>query len=266
MVNMPYICNRTKIAFHLRYFIELAYKGTNYHGWQYQPNAISIQELLNKALTIVFRTTIDVVGAGRTDSGVHAVQIYAHFDVENDFEKETIIYKLNAILPVDIVVYTILKVNSNAHARFDAIKRSYEYRIFNGRNPFLTEVTWQFTNKKLNIELMNEAAKILVTYTNFKCFSRSNTDVKTYNCKLTRAEWIVQGQLLVFHISADRFLRNMVRAIVGTLLEIGQGKISLDEFKQIIESENRCNAGPSAPPQGLFLTEVVYPNSIFINE
>ena len=113
---------------------------------------------------------------------------------------------------------------------------------------------------------MNEAAKILVTYTNFKCFSRSNTDVKTYNCKLTRAEWIVQGQLLVFHISADRFLRNMVRAIVGTLLEIGQGKISLDEFKQIIESENRCNAGPSAPPQGLFLTEVVYPNSIFINE
>lgn len=263
---MPYICIRAKITFQLRYFIELAYKGTNYHGWQYQPNAISIQELLNKALSMVFRQTIDVVGAGRTDSGVHAEQLFAHFDFEKEIDSESMSYKLNAILPNDIVVYSIKEVNEDAHARFDAVKRSYEYRIYLGRNPFLNEVTWQYTNKKLNVELMNEAAKILLTYTDFKCFSRSNTDVKTYDCIISRAEWIQNGNFLTFHITADRFLRNMVRAIVGTLIDIGREKTMLNELKQIIESKDRCNAGPSAPPQGLFLTEVAYPKNIFINE
>ena len=263
---MPYICTRAKITFQLRYFIELAYKGTNYHGWQYQPNAISIQELLNKALSTVFRTTIDVLGAGRTDSGVHASQIYAHVDLEGNFNSEQIIYKLNSLLPSDIVVYAILKVKEDAHARFDAISRSYEYRIFRGRNPFLVETTWQYTNKKLNVALMNEAAEILLTYTNFQCFSRSNTDVKTYNCAITRARWVEEGNDLIFYITADRFLRNMVRAVVGTLIEIGKGKVSLNDFKKIIDSKNRSNAGPSVPPQGLFLTEVLYPKNIFINE
>lgn len=266
MVNMLYICSVAKITFQLRYFIELSYKGTNYHGWQLQPNAISVQEMLNKALTIIFRIPINVVGAGRTDSGVHAEQLFAHIDLENSFNVEEVLYKVNSILPNDITVNAIFEVKEDAHARFDASSRSYEYRIYLGRNPFLTETTWQLINKKLNVKKMNEAANILLTYTNFKCFSRSKTDVRTYNCNVTKAKWVATNNTLVFYITADRFLRNMVRAVVGTLLEIGLDKTTLEEFKQIIESENRCNAGPSAPPQGLFLTQVTYPKTILINE
>lgn len=261
---MLYICIRTKIALQLRYFIELAYKGTNYHGWQLQPNAISIQEKVTKAFSTVLRNQIEIVGAGRTDAGVHAEQLFAHFDFETNFNVEEILYKVNAILPNDIVIYTIKKVKNSAHARFDAISRSYEYRIILGRNPFQNDTSWQLINKKLNIIKMNVAAEILVTYTNFKCFSRSNTDVKTYNCKVTNAKWIQNGEQLTFYITADRFLRNMVRAVVGTLLDVGSEKITLEEFKKIIESKNRSKAGPSAPAQGLFLTEVTYPNTIFI--
>ena len=263
---MLYICNRTKIAFQLRYFIELAYKGTNYHGWQLQPNAVSVQELLTNAFSTVLRTPIIIFGAGRTDTGVHASQMFAHFDIENELNTAEIIYKINALLPNDIVIYNIIKTTNNAHARFDALSRSYEYRIILGRNPFEIDTAWQLINKKLNVDKMNEAAEILLTYTNFKCFSRSNTDVKTYNCDISKAEWILNDKLLVFHITADRFLRNMVRAIVGTLLDIGNEKISLEQFKSIIESKNRCNAGASAPPQGLFLTEIKYPKNIFIHE
>lgn len=263
---MLYICNGAKITFQLRYFIELSYKGTNYHGWQYQPNAVSVQELINKAMSTVFRTTIDILGAGRTDSGVHAAQMFAHVDIEMDFNVEEVLYKLNSLLPNDIVIYDILKVENEAHARFDAISRSYEYRIFKGRNPFLTETTWQLINKKLNIDKMNEAAEILLTYTNFQCFSRSNSDVKTYNCAITNAQWIEDDNFLIFHISADRFLRNMVRAVVGTLLEVGEEKITIEDFKKIIESKNRSNAGPSVPAKGLFLTKVIYPKTLFIHE
>jgi len=261
-----YICNGTKIAFQLRYFIELSYKGTNYHGWQLQPNAVTVQELVNKAFSTIFKTAINVVGAGRTDTGVHAEQLFAHIDFDIEFTIEELIYKLNALLPNDIVVENIYKAIERTHARFDAVSRSYEYRIFLGRNPFLTDTTWQFSAKKLNIVKMNEAASFLLTYTDFQCFSRSNSDVKTYNCDITNAVWIQTNKLLIFHITADRFLRNMVRAIVGTLLEVGKEKISLEEFKQIIESKNRCNAGPSVPPQGLFLTQVTYPKGIFIDE
>ena len=261
-----YICNRTKIAFQLRYFIELSYKGTNYHGWQVQPNAISIQELLNKALTTIFRTAINVIGAGRTDTGVHAEQLFAQVDLDNEIKTEVVIYKLNSLLPNDIVVENILKTTDSAHARFDATSRSYEYRIFLGRNPFLIDTTWQINNKKLNIVKMNEAAEILLTYTNFKCFSRTNSNVKTYNCDIRKAEWVLTNEMLIFHITADRFLRNMVRAIVGTLIDVGKEKITLEGFKQIIESKDRCNAGTSAPAQGLFLTQVTYPKTIFIHE
>jgi tRNA pseudouridine38-40 synthase len=263
---MPYICSHTKLAFQVRYFIEIAYKGTNFHGWQYQPNAITVQELINKALSIIFKKSIDVVGAGRTDAGVHAEQLFAHLDLEEDFNIDEVRYKLNSLLPKDIVILNILKVFPEAHARFNALSRSYEYRIYCGSNPFLTETTWQLINKKLNVEKMNEAAKILLTYTNFKCFSRSNTDVRTYNCDVLKAEWLHTNQLLTFHITADRFLRNMVRAIVGTLIDVGTGKTSLEEFKKIIASEDRRNAGPSAPAQGLFLTKVSYPKKVFINE
>ncbi|MDP3314413.1 tRNA pseudouridine(38-40) synthase TruA [Lutibacter sp.] len=250
----------------MRYFIELAYKGSNYHGWQVQPNAITIQELVAKACTTILRNEIELTGAGRTDTGVHASQFYVHFDSDISFDPEEFTYKMNAILPKDIVIYKIFKVNSNAHARFDALSRSYEYRISLGRNPFLTDLSWQFINKELNVAKMNEAANILLNYTNFKCFSRSKTDVNTYNCTIKYAQWVYSNNLLVFKITADRFLRNMVRAIVGTLVEIGLGKTTIDEFKQIIESENRCNAGPSAPAKGLFLTEIVYPKTIFYNE
>jgi len=247
----------------LRYFIELSYKGTNYHGWQLQPNAISVQELLNKALTTIFRIPINVVGAGRTDSGVHAEQLFAHIDLEAEFKVNEVLYKLNSILPEDIVVNDIFKVKSDAHARFDATSRSYEYRIYSGRNPFCTETTWQLINKKLNVSKMNGAASILLTYTDFKCFSRSKSDVRTFDCDVMRAEWIETDKLLIFYITADRFLRNMVRAVVGTLLEVGEGKITIEEFKKIIESKDRCEAGPSAPSQGLFLTQVSYAKTIF---
>ncbi|RXP45213.1 tRNA pseudouridine(38-40) synthase TruA [Lutibacter sp. HS1-25] len=250
----------------MRYFIEFAYKGTNYHGWQLQPNAVTVQELLNKAFSVILKEDINVSGAGRTDAGVHASQMYAHFDIENELAIDKIVYKVNALLPNDIVVYDLLKTTDDAHTRFDATSRSYEYRIFLGRNPFEIETTWQHTNKKLNIDKMNAAAEILLTFTNFKCFSRSNSDVTTYNCNVTKAVWVKTDKLLVFHISANRFLRNMVRAIVGTLLDVGTGKTSLEAFEQIIKSENRCNAGPSAPPQGLFLTEIIYPKTIFIHE
>ena len=263
---MVYICSRTKIAFQLRYFIELSYKGTNYHGWQIQPDSVSVQELVNNAFTTIFRTPIAVVGAGRTDTGVHAEQLYAHVDFIHEINIGEVIYKLNSLLPHDIVVEDILKAKESVHARFDAIGRSYEYRIFLGRNPFLMDTTWQLNNRKLNIVKMNEAAQILLTYTNFKCFSRTNSNVKTYNCDVRRAEWVLTNKLLIFHITADRFLRNMVRAIVGTLIDVGTEKINLEEFKQIIESKDRCNAGTSAPAKGLFLTQVTYPKTIFIHE
>ena len=250
----------------MRYFIELAYKGTNYHGWQLQPNAISIQQCINKAFSTILRNTIEVVGAGRTDAGVHAEQLFAHFDFEPEFNTTEIIYKVNAVLPNNIVVYNVFKTISEAHTRFDALSRSYEYRILLGRNPFLLEITWQLINKKLNIAKMNEAAQILLSFTNFKCFSRSNTDVKTYNCSISKAEWVLNGSSLIFYITADRFLRNMVRAIVGTLLEVGIGKTTIKEFEQIIESKDRCSAGPSAPAQGLFLSNIKYPENIFLDE
>ncbi len=261
-----YICNRTKITFQLRYFIELSYKGTNYHGWQEQPNSVSVQELVNKAFSTIFGTSINVVGAGRTDTGVHAEQLYAHVDFSEEINTRDVVYKLNSVLPHDIVIENIVKTTDDVHARFDAISRSYEYRIFLGRNPFLIETTWQLNNKKLNIVKMNEAADILLTYTNFKCFSRTNSNVKTFNCDVRKAEWILTNKMLIFHITADRFLRNMVRAIVGTLIDVGTEKINLEDFKQIIESKDRCNAGTSAPAQGLFLTQVDYPKAIFIHE
>ncbi len=263
---MMYICNGTKIAFQLRYFIELAYKGTNYHGWQQQPDAISVQELINKALTTIFRTPINVVGAGRTDTGVHAEQLFAHVDFDTKIDTKDITYKLNSILPNDIVIENILAVTEDAHARFNAISRSYEYRVFLGRNPFLLENTLQLNNRKLNIVKMNEAAEILLTYTNFKSFSKTISNVQTYNCDVRKALWVLTNKSLIFHITADRFLRNMVRAIVGTLLEVGLEKITLEEFKKIIESKNRSNAGTSVPAQGLYLTQVTYPKTIFIHE
>lgn len=263
---MMYICCCTKILFQLNYFVELAYNGTDFHGWQVQPNASTVQELINKAFSTVFRREIEIVGAGRTDTGVHASQMFAHVQLDEDFDTGVILYKLNAILPDSIAIYNLLPVTEEAHARFDAVKRSYEYRISLVKDPFKMDTTWQLINKELNVAKMNEAAQILLTYTDFQCFSRTNSDVKTFICDVTRAEWKQDGDSLIFYISADRFLRNMVRAIVGTLIEVGVGKTSLQDLITIIESKDRTKAGPSAPARGLFLTEVNYPSSIFINE
>lgn len=245
----------------MRYFIELSYNGKNYHGWQIQPNAISVQEILERSLSTILRETIQVVGAGRTDAGVHATQIFAHFDIEKELNEEHIVHKLNSILPKDIAVKELFRVKEDAHARFDAIKRSYDYRIVAKKDTFLHEFT-HYVRSPLSIEKMNDAAKILLDYTDFKCFSKSKTDVFTYNCKIEYAAWKVEKEELIFTISADRFLRNMVRAIVGTLLEIGLGRMDVAEMHNIIKSKDRGKAGTSVPGHALYLTEVIYPETI----
>jgi len=247
----------------LRYFIELSYNGKNYHGWQIQPNAVSVQEIVTKALSTVLRVKVDIMGAGRTDAGVHALQLFAHFDIDFKLDEEESKHKLNAFLPDDIVIAAISLVNDDAHARFDATSRSYEYRIWLGRNPFLLDTTLQLYQQKLDIKKMNEAAAILLEYTNFKSFSKSKTDVKTYNCNIIEAKWVLDSKLLTFHITADRFLRNMVRAIVGTLIAVGLNKKTKEDLVAIIKSEDRSKAGVSVPPQGLFLTRVAYKNEVF---
>lgn len=246
----------------MRYFIELAYNGKNYHGWQIQPDVISVQEKLNYALSTVLQKEIAVVGAGRTDTGVHATQMFAHFDIDKELD-ENIVFKFNSILPKDIVVYRLILVNEEAHTRFDALSRSYQYKVWLGRNPFLLESTMQIHSQKLNVSLMNEAAKTLLEYEDFESFSKVKTEVYTFNCNVTEAYWEKNGNELTFHISANRFLRNMVRAIVGTLLDVGLEKISVADFRKIIESKNRSNAGLSVPAKGLFLTKVKYS---YINE
>ncbi|KGL61879.1 tRNA pseudouridine(38-40) synthase TruA [Polaribacter sp. Hel1_85] len=241
----------------MRYFIELSYKGTNYHGWQIQPDVISVQEKLNKAVSTIFQNKIEVVGAGRTDTGVHASQMFAHFDLDKELNGD-IPHKLNSLLPSDIVVYNVFAVNDEKHARFNAVSRSYEYKIWLGRNPFLLDFSWQIHSQNLNIDLMNDAAKLLLEYTDFQTFSKVKTDVYTYNCDVSEAVWKHEGDELIFYISANRFLRNMVRAIVGTLVDVGLGKITKDEFRKIIESKSRSNAGLSVPAKGLFLTKIKY--------
>ena len=242
----------------MRYFIKLAYKGTNYFGWQYQPDAISVQETLNKALSTLLKTNIDILGAGRTDSGVHAKEMFAHFDYETEIDTQKIVYKLNSFLPKDIAIFDLIKVHDDAHARFDATKRTYEYHIHTKKNAFESDDSWYYS-LPLDVKKMNEACKILFEYTDFECFSKTHTDVNTFNCKIFEANWKQNEDKLVFTISADRFLRNMVRAIVGTMINIGSGKVSLNDFRKIIESKNRSKAGFSVPAHGLYLTKIEYP-------
>jgi tRNA pseudouridine38-40 synthase len=241
----------------LRYFLEFAYKGTNYHGWQYQPNATSVQETLTKALSTILKTEIELVGAGRTDSGVHAKQMFAHFDFDQEIDIPYLNHKLNSFLPKDIAILNIHKVHDEAHARFDATKRTYEYHIHTKKDAFESNDSW-YNQNDLNLEKMNDACKILFNYIDFECFSKVHTDVNTFNCKIFEANWTKNDNRLVFTISADRFLRNMVRAIVGTMVNIGLEKVSLQDFIQIIESKDRKKAGFSVPAHGLYLTKVEY--------
>lgn len=247
----------------MRYFIELSYHGKNYHGWQIQSNENSVQETIERALSTLLKADISVVGCGRTDSGVHAKQFFLHFDSDMEIDKEKLKYRLNSFLPNDIGIFQVIKVMNDAHARFSAVSRSYQYRISLEKNVFENDLSLQLNENDLDIDKMNQAAQLLLEYSDFKCFSRSKTDVKTYDCAISEAYWILEEKRLEFFITANRFLRNMVRAIVGTLLEVGKGRMTLDQFRAVIESKDRTKAGASAKARGLYLTQVMYPDSIF---
>lgn len=246
-----------------RYFFEIAYKGTAYAGWQSQPNAIGVQQVVEEKLAILSRQALEIVGSGRTDTGVHCAQQFFHADFDFEIDAETFKRKLNGLLPVDISIKNIFLVLPLSHARFDALSRSYEYRIANEKNPLLVGLVAHYF-KPLDVEAMNEAAESLMGEHDFASFSKVNTDVKHFRCTITEAQWKQKDELLVFHISANRFLRGMVRAIVGTLLEVGNGKLTTSEFKEIVLAKDRKKAGMNAPPEGLFLTSVTYPERIFI--
>ena len=235
--------------------------GKHYHGWQKQPNAKTVQETLEDALSKLLREPIALMGAGRTDTGVHAKKMVAHFDRSKISNLTDLTYRLNAFLPEDIAVEKLVTVPNEAHARFDAIERTYEYWIVQHKNPFYTDAAY-FYKYPLDVEKMNAAATLLLSYSDFECFSKSNTDVKTYRCHVKKASWAQKNERLVFTITADRFLRNMVRAIVGTLLEVGEGKKDLSDVKTILKSGDRGKAGPSVPAKGLYLIAVNYPKTI----
>ncbi|TXE10107.1 tRNA pseudouridine(38-40) synthase TruA [Seonamhaeicola algicola] len=248
----------------MRYFIELSYNGSAYHGWQNQPTAISVQEVIEKALSTLLKQPTAIVGAGRTDTGVHASQMFAHFDTNITFSKTQLTYKLNAFLPKDVAIHRIFKVNPNAHARFDALSRTYLYRITLKKNVFSYNNAL-FMKQDLNVENMQKATDILFNYKDFQCFSKTNTDVKTYNCDIMKAQWFFKDDELHFIIQADRFLRNMVRAVVGTMINVGLGKISVNDVHKIIASKSRSEAGYSVPAHALYLIHVEYPDSITLN-
>ncbi|MDO4225456.1 MAG: tRNA pseudouridine(38-40) synthase TruA [Bergeyella zoohelcum] len=237
--------------------MEFSYNGKNYFGYQIQPNQISVQEVLEKALSTILREEIKTTGAGRTDTGVHAKKIFAHFDTAQQLS-DNLVYRLNALLPSDIAIHRIFPVAEDFHARFSATYRTYEYYIIQGKNPFSENFSWQIRKNKLDIEKMNKACEILFEYEDFTSFSKLHTDNKTNICKIYKAKWEQNGDELKFTISANRFLRNMVRAIVGTMVEVGLGKLQPNDLHRIIKDQYRNSAGASAPAQGLFLVDVGY--------
>ena len=249
----------------MRYFITLMYQGAAYHGWQIQKNALSVQQLVNESLSKILREPITSTGSGRTDTGVHARGQVAHFDTSQRLTEQEHLHKFNAVLPHDISITKLVQATDNAHARFDATSRSYRYFIHQKKDPFLRGMSYLFT-PQLNLEMMNKAARQLVQYgkQNYASFSKSNTQTTTFDCHIFRADWhVLEEDQLVFTITADRFLRGMVRAVVGTMLDIGTGSTSIDDFVAIINSQNRRKAGRSVDAGGLFLTEVTYPADIY---
>lgn len=240
-----------------RYFIHLVYNGANYCGWQTQPGLPTVQLTFEEALSTLLREKIAVVGCGRTDTGVHASDFYAHFDSESEIDGEQLTFKLNSYLPADLAVFEIFKVKENAHARFDATARTYQYHVSDRRLPF-RQGLYSRIYFSPDIQAMNEAAKVLMEYEDFTSFAKLHTQVKTNICHLSLAHWDTVGEELVFTIRSNRFLRNMVRSVTGTLLDVGRGKLSIDALRRIIEQKDRCAAGVSMPPQGLFLTKVDY--------
>lgn len=246
----------------MRFFIEFSYKGTNYHGWQEQPNAKTVQQEINKALSVICndKNKIESMGAGRTDAGVHAKQMFAHFDCGFDCASTNIIFKLNSFLPNDIAICDIFKVKNDANCRFDALSRTYQYHIIQKKDPF--NKTAYLLQRDLDIQAMNDACKYIIGKQDYTSFSKLNTQTFTNNCNIIFSRWDVIDNELVFTIKADRFLRNMVRAIVGTLIDVGLGKINTDDVIKIIAARDRSKSGPSVPAHALFLIEVKYSNQI----
>ena len=254
----------------MRYFVRFGYDGSLYHGWQRQPEDISVQEVMEDALSVLMRRETEVVGAGRTDTGVHARMMYAHFDGEIPCDKDRFIRSLNRLVGKSVCIYDILEVTDNAHARFDAVSRTYRYFISSGKNIFMNGRCWECPYD-LDMDLMNRGASLLLGTRDFTSFAKLHSDARTNICDVREAFWqpfdpfgSVNPRGLVFTITADRFLRNMVRAVVGTLVDLGRGRISLDGFSSVINARNRCAAGSSVAPEGLFLWDVVYPDNIFI--
>ena len=248
-----------------RYFIFFSFKGTLYHGWQVQPKAVTVQKIIDEAISLILDEKIALTGAGRTDAGVHASVFCAHFDsLKPDLDmKKNLIFRLNRYLPGDISIKGIRRVLPDANARFSALSRTYRYFVSRVKDPFRQETSW-FIHGKLDIEAMNRASAILLNHSDFTSFSRLHSDNKTNICKIYSAGWEIEENMLIFTIKADRFLRNMVRAIVGTMIEAGKGRIEPEEFERILVSKNRSSAGMSAPARGLFLTDIEYPEEIFV--
>lgn len=249
----------------MRWFLKLAYNGTRFHGWQRQPNAASVQETIEKALSTIFQRNVEITGAGRTDTGVHAGEMFAHFDTEdNSFEKDRLLRSLNYMCGRDIAIYDVFPVKPDSHARFDALSRTYRYYLSTQKSPFGYELC-HFVPVMPDVKAMNQAAAILLEESDFTSFAKLHTDNKTNICNVTEAGFVINTEgKLVFTITADRFLRNMVRSIVGTLLMVGSGKIGIEDFKRIIDCRDRCKAGTSAPACGLFLEKIEYPENIYL--
>jgi tRNA pseudouridine38-40 synthase len=248
----------------LKYFLDIAYNGSNYHGWQVQQNAHTVQQELNNALKKLFQQTVETLGSGRTDTGVHAAQQFVQIELDKELSEE-LIFKLNCILPNDIIIKDFFKVRDDASARFDAVSRTYHYKICPLKDPFHRGLAYLFY-KELNMEKMNKAAKILFKYKDFQAFSKVKTSVDHFLCDIMKAEWKKKNGLLVFEIEANRFLRGMVRSIVGTLIEVGLGRMSLTGFEKIIQGKSRMEAGRSVPAEGLYLIKIKYPKRVFLRK
>lgn len=248
----------------MRYFLYLAYDGARYHGWQTQPNGITVQSCIEECMSTLLRKATPITGAGRTDAGVNARLMVAHFDLETPLtDRLEFVERLNRILPPDISIYNCRAVRADAHARFDATSRTYKYYVTDRKSPFTERYAWRYRGK-LDFDAMNQAADAMRLYTDFTSFSKLHTDVKTNNCCITHARWEAENDGHTFTITADRFLRNMVRAIVGTLVEVGRAKLSVADFCRIIEAKDRCSAGTSMPGKALFLHDIAYPNELFL--
>lgn len=245
----------------MRYFIDISYNGKNYHGWQIQKNAVTVQSTIQDVISKILGKSTDIVGSGRTDTGVHAKSQVAHFDVNKEVDND-FIYRVNAFLPQDISINSVNQVDDNSHARFDAISREYIYKIHDLKSPFVDGLS-TFYNKKINMDLINEACSTIMKNSDFQSFSKVKTEVKNFNCTISHASIRRKNNFYLFKFCANRFLRGMVRALVGTLLQLNEGKINLKEFKLIFEKKNREYAGPSAPPYGLYLNKVNYNSDIF---